>query len=100
MPTLVNATELPYTITANGDYLIDVLGPLGTVGNFNTLYFVGTWGSGTIKVQLTPDKGTNNFDFSGNTLTADGYVSMLAKSQGININLAGATSPSIKVYVF
>lgn len=59
----------------------------------------GTWGSGTLTLQFSPDGGTTWITVSGVSLTANGYVGNIIASQGDQVRavLTGATSPSLTV---
>ena len=98
------------TITANGTYYIcDIFCRPDATNYLATLYASGTFGSGTIAWNWSPDAGTTLLpirDLSGNALTSTGNDSFntqfgnatgnQAKPQ-IYAVLSGATSPSIKI---
>jgi len=87
------------SISANGNtYIEDVKSASAAPGNITTVYVWGTFDSATVKVQVTPN-GTDLFDFTDNSLTADGFISFSAKTDGININVAGGTSPDLNYEV-
>lgn len=84
------------TITANGS--VDVL--LGRKPAAATLFAVGTWGTGTLKLQFSVDGGTTWYD--GASLTANGggeFDNSDADATIWRINLAGATSPDLDWFV-
>ncbi len=68
-------------------------------GGFVTLLAAGTFGSGTITVQASPDGGTTWIDTIA-TLTAAGVVNFISGA-GVTyrLNLTGSTTPSINAWV-
>lgn len=58
----------------------------------------GTWGSGTLTVQYSPDNGTTWITVSGVSLTANGSATMGGVPGDLfRPVLAGATNPSLTV---
>lgn len=84
--------------TANGTENANSQSGSGKVGNFTTLYAKGTWGGGTIKVQISPD-GSNWFDVTDANLTADGFANIQVKAPYMRVDLSGATSPDLNVWL-
>jgi len=61
-----------------------------------TLFAAGTFGSGTLKVQVSPDSNPSNaVDLTGISLTAAGYKTLPLIQGYFFVVLTGATSPSI-----
>ncbi len=89
-------SDLPVTLTADGDYFFDIWGPGKAIGDFNTLYAKGNFGSGTLTANATPDKSTK-FPITGSDLTAAGFVNLLVKSEGFILSLTGSTAAAIVV---
>lgn len=61
----------------------------------------GTWGSGTLALQVSPDGGTTWFNLD--TLTANGQKEVTGigdVSSLYRLNLTGATSPSLTAFLF
>lgn len=60
-----------------------------------------TWGSGTLKLQSSPDGGTTWIDVASASWTSgDGYLgSYRAYGRDIRLSLSGATGPSLTVTV-
>lgn len=59
-----------------------------------TVYIWGTWGSATAKVQISPD-GVNWFDFSSNSMTANGAISIPYTALAIQVVISGGTGNSL-----
>jgi len=86
-----------FTFTANGS---SVQFPIGTTGLDVGFAAWGTWGSGTLAFQVSPDGGTTWFNVD--TLTADGIKHIAgSNSQEVlaRVTLTGATSPSLTCVV-
>jgi len=89
----------PLTITADGTYYLDVGGPLRTLGQFNSIHMVGTFGGGTCTLYTTPDGSeTYKVAIPAGTATADKVINVLSKSRGYILILSGAVAPSIKIW--
>lgn len=104
MPAFTSKTkvqDLPLNITANGKYLIEVSGAAGSPGNFSSVYAIGSFGGGTVSVEVTPDAtdDTKNVPVSASDLLASGFVNVVVKSRGLVIDLTGATTPNIEIWV-
>ena len=58
----------------------------------------GTFGSGTVKLQWSPDDGTTWIDAGAAplTLTAAGYGPFTIPKSQLRVSLTGSTAPSIK----
>jgi len=75
-----------------------------------TVYVFGTFGGGTVTLQSSPDGGTTFIDVpdstgAATTLTANGMVNFELFSDAeepieLNLNLAGATAPSLTYVLF
>lgn len=65
------------------------------------MYGAGTWGSGTLKLQVNPlPTGTGDWiDVASGSITADGYVAVNVNGGRIRCDLSGASSPDLDVYV-
>jgi len=70
------------------------------VGGMCTCAFVGTFSSGTAKLQFSPDDGSNFYDVDATNaaLTADGVFDVQIAACKLRVNLAGASSPDVDVY--
>lgn len=70
-----------------------------SAGDYITLIASGTFGGGTITVQVSPDNGTTWISTSA-TLTAAGVTNFIG-GEGLLFRLAltGATNPSISAWV-
>jgi hypothetical protein len=84
------------TLTANGSVAVNIVvdphrnTPL-------TLFATGTFDSGTLKVQVSPDGAAGNeIDLTGVSLTAAGYKTLPLIQGSFLVVLSGATSPNIK----
>jgi hypothetical protein len=67
-------------------------------GGKGTLVAAGTWGSGTITLQASPDSGTT-WVSSSVTRTADGISAFDLPPCLIRLALTGATNPSLNAWV-
>lgn len=77
------------------------LTPLGKADpdKWYTLYADGTWGGGTLVIQITPDAtdSTRYRDIPGTTLTANGGpINFQAKGEALQIKFSGGTGHSVK----
>ena len=88
------------TITANGSFTIGSF-PIGESAMMpKSFYAAGTFGGGTLKVQVTPDGAVANAtDVSGASLTAAGNKLLPVVNGGLVLVLSGATNPSITWWV-
>ena len=68
-------------------------------GGAGILAAEGTWDSGTIKVQISPDGGTTFVDLTDISITADGTKTFIAPPGQLKLNLAGATTPALDAWV-
>ena len=88
---------LNYTdnVTEGNATAIDV----GGTPDFYQIIANGTFGSGTITAYLSVDGGSNYYT-TGETLTADGIITLNVKSgDKIKVVLSGATNPDIDIQV-
>ena len=88
-----NGTSLPFVLLGGAEYLF-------APNNFDVaLQAIGTFGSGTVALEASPDGGTTWYRVS--TLTANGMnvVNTGLTDTLFRINLTGATSPSLTVRV-
>jgi hypothetical protein len=90
---------LNQTLTSNSNSGTLRSGALYSRGGFNTLYASGAFDGGTLQVQASPDNGTNWFDVTGANLTADGVVNFEIKAELLRVNLSGASSPNVEIWV-
>jgi len=62
----------------------------------------GTWGSGTIKLQLSPDGGTTWIDVTGVSLTANGHKDVPVMGPGLQFraDLSGSTGANLSAKLF
>jgi len=86
------------TLTANGD-----TEPIQNTAkdNTGTLFVSGTFGTGTVKLQASPDAETW-FDVdtpAAVSFTAAGYKNFEIKAGYFRLNLSGATSPNIDYWL-
>lgn len=81
-----NGVAGPFTIR-------DVLDPLGWAA-------WGTFGSGTLTLQVSPDGGTTWFNIDSATAAALKHTSNAPEETLWRFSLAGATTPSIKIRVY
>jgi hypothetical protein len=74
-------------------------GTFKSKGGFVTLLANGTFGSGTLTVQASPDDGTTWISTIA-TMTAAGVINFLA-GDGVlyRLNLSGSTAPSLNAWV-
>jgi hypothetical protein len=95
------ASKLFDGVSANGNSSALALDRAhGGGGRAFTLVAEGTWGGGTITLQLSPDEGTTWVDTSY-TLSADGEqhgTDIIATHA--RLALTGATSPSLNAWLF
>lgn len=86
-----------WTFAADGNGAAQVL----TARNAFALYAWGTWGSGTLTFEYSPNGGTTWIALSGVSLTANGNSSALRLPPGFQIRavLAGSTNPALNVTV-
>ena len=78
-------------VSANGNSTA-----LNWPGGVGQMVVEGTWGGGTVKLQVSPDDGTTWVAVGGDsTITADGVVNFDLNSCDIRLNLSGATAPSL-----
>lgn len=88
--------SLNYTdnVTVGNATAIDV----GGTPDFYQVLASGTFGSGTLTLNLSPDGGTTYY--AAATLTAAGVMTVNVKSgDKVKVSLAGATSPDIDIAV-
>jgi len=101
----------PVTITADGTTLIAVVKRNADRENYKAnVYAKGAWGSGTLKLQWSPDGGTTKIDVTDltyvvPTLTANGSLPIefgkpnMTSTVYLYAVLSGATGPSLTVGV-
>lgn len=100
-------------LAANGDvHLADVIRRRDAQSFGATVFFQGTFGSGTATLQISPDGGLTKhtvFDENGDDIvfTQAGYANFVfgnasdnAGDLSLYVNLAGATSPSLSIILF
>ena len=96
--TLTGANQ-PLTITADGDYYLDVGGPLRTVGQFNSIHAIFDSGTGTLTAYATPTGlDADKIAIPGAVLTGTGTLNLQVKSRGYILVLSGSAAPSIRVW--
>jgi len=109
----VSAAKLePVSITANGAVLLTTIKRQSAPDLSKlTVYATGTWGSGTLKLQWSPDKGATKFDlkdkvYSVPTLSANGYIPgieftkpNMTSTVQLYAVLTGATDPDLSIGV-
>lgn len=103
-----NRPVLNYTLTANGStpsFVISEETPAMPVTNLSTPANVlmwaaqGTWGSGTLVFEVSPDGGTTWYkQLAGITANGLGYSQGLSDVLG-RFTLSGATTPSLSLFV-
>lgn len=83
-------------ITSNGDYEFTTV-----AGKEYSISFDGTFGSGTYVVQYdsTNDDSGTYVTYTDASFTAEGAIIFSAHSSTTNINVSGATTPSVTVKV-
>ena len=81
------------TLVADGNTVSDIKGAIST-GVSNTLYLGGTFGGGTVKLQLSPD-GTTWYDVPSASWTAATVFTFHHRWAGIRLNLAGSAGPAL-----
>lgn len=82
------------TLTADG-----AASSVAWQGGEGTLIAYGTFGSGTVALQFSPDNGNTWID-AGVSLTADGHGAFdLPAGVSLRANLSGASSPSVNVSI-
>ncbi len=90
------AAKIYKNFTADGDSSVYI-----SDGSKATLFATGTFGSGTVKVNIALD-GTNYISKSTSwQLTAAGLVEDISLPRGasVKLSLTGATNPDIKAYL-
>lgn len=80
------------TANANSDAIV-------WKGGTGLLVATGTWGSGTIAVQISPDGGTTWIGLTSITMTANGTKEFTAPAAKLRLALTGATNPSLTAWV-
>ncbi len=84
---------MKYTFTANGNYTFDK-----SLTKEQAVSISGTWGSGTATIAVIDG-------YSGDAVTRDAWTTdtkqavMVGRGERLKITLAGATNPSLTVYV-
>lgn len=79
------------TFTENGSTLLEAVGGASrNKSGFNTLYASGSWGTGSLRIQASPN-GTDWFNLTDVVLTANGSVNFQAHAKNFRITLSGAT---------
>ena len=64
-----------------------------------TVFYTGTFGSGTVKLQASPDDGTTWVDIPNSSATAATVLNMEIRTTKIRANLAGSSGASLSVYI-
>lgn len=85
------------TFAADGTTVVTVAGYVST-GTANTLYINGTFGSGTITLEASPD-GTTWISIPGQSWTAAAVANIQFRYAKLRIVLTGSTSPAINWWV-
>lgn len=93
--TAVSGTLTNDVITANGVYRFDL--PAGTYN----ITAIGTFGGGTLTAQLWDGTAAAAIATTGNPMTSGASITFSKNGliTSVQLTLAGATGPSIKVYV-
>ena len=84
------------TLDTNGSVYLACSGVQKNVP-FNTLYASGTFGSGTLSIELSPDG--NTWFALEDTLAAKGFINFQARFKIARLTLAGASSASIAFWI-
>lgn len=98
-------------LAADGNVTFTLLPPVGGQGrNVFTLYAIGTWGSGTLVLDSSPDAGTTYVDVNDSSgtqvsFTADGQVNFELQTSNsdpviLKATLSGSSSPDLDVILF
>lgn len=68
----------------------------------STFVAYGTWSSGTLKLQMSPNGGATWIDVTGVSLAANGHKDIPPLGLGILVRgvLSGATSPNLNARIF
>ena len=83
-------------VTADGNSTATNINP-----GLHTLVAWGTWGSGTIKLQLSPDDGVTWVDVPSASFTANSCLNVnVAADLKYRANLAGSTGANLNLKVF
>lgn len=82
------------TFSADGYAYPDAKGYHST-GALNTLYLSGTWGSGTVTVEASPDDGTTWVAVPDLSFTANSVKNLVFRFTKIRLKLNGATNPTL-----
>lgn len=74
--------------------------PIAVQGQFGffTVFMFGTWGGGSAKLQASPD-GTNWVDVPESTQTGDYIFNVHIRGLKLRAVIAGATSPSLSIWI-
>lgn len=107
------AKRTTQTLLANGTLALGAVRKKRDLDSWTGLFVAyGTWGSGTLTWQFSPDGGTTKLtikDLSGNDITStadDNFLTNFATGSSnddpifLYATLAGATNPNIKVIVY
>lgn len=86
------------TFSADGTAVV-AEGGYNATKSLNTLYLVGTWGSGTITLEASPDNGATFASVQDLTYTANAVINLNFRWTALRLKLAGATNPSLKWWV-
>lgn len=92
---MANPADKSGTITGSNSTQVRLSGPSGDGnGAFATLICKGgTWGGGSVKLQVSPDDTiANAVDIAGATLSADGYINFQVKGASYWLVATGVTS--------
>lgn len=66
-----------------------------------TLYVWGSFGSGTVKLQVSPDNGTTWFDVTGlDNITAKFIGNSQLRGSRVRINVSGSSGPTINAILY
>ena len=65
-------------------------------GGVGQMVVEGTWGGGTVKLQMSPDDGTTWVAIGGDaSITADGVVNFDLNACDLRLNLSGSTAANL-----
>lgn len=82
------------TLSADGDSSVVAWG-----GGQGSWVAEGTWGGGTATLKVSIDEGTTFFTYTGASITADGVKLFSMGKCLLKTNLAGSTSPTLRVRI-
>ena len=69
-------------------------------GGVGQMVGAGTWGGGTLKLQMSPDAGTTWVDIGGSaSITADGVCNFELNSCDVRLVLTGSTGANLNAWL-